>query len=48
MLIEGMPMTSSGGPRRQRRILSAAVALMLAASLGTSAPAAFADDLEDQ
>jgi murein DD-endopeptidase MepM/ murein hydrolase activator NlpD len=54
MLTEGMPMTSSGRPMRkspagrQRRILSAAVALMLAASLGASAPAAFADDLEDQ
>lgn len=55
MHIEGMPMTStSGGPLRrrtvgrQRRVLSAAVALMLAASLGASAPAAFADDLEDQ
>jgi murein DD-endopeptidase MepM/ murein hydrolase activator NlpD len=54
MLTEGMPMTSSGRPirkspaGRQRRILSAAVALMLAASLGASAPAAFADDLEDQ
>ncbi|MFE4835631.1 peptidoglycan DD-metalloendopeptidase family protein [Arthrobacter sp. NPDC056691] len=33
---------------RQRRILSAAVALVLAASLGASAPAAYADDLEDQ
>ncbi|MDQ0619519.1 murein DD-endopeptidase MepM/ murein hydrolase activator NlpD [Arthrobacter globiformis] len=54
MLIEGMPMTSSGRPARrspggrQRRVLSAAVALVLAASLGASAPAAFADDLEDQ
>jgi murein DD-endopeptidase MepM/ murein hydrolase activator NlpD len=54
MLIEGMPMTSSGRPvrrspgGRQRRVLSAAVALVLAASLGASAPAAFADDLEDQ
>jgi murein DD-endopeptidase MepM/ murein hydrolase activator NlpD len=47
MLIEGMPMTSSGGRRRQRRILSAAVSLVLAASLGASAPA-YADDLEDQ
>ncbi|WP_410554098.1 peptidoglycan DD-metalloendopeptidase family protein [Arthrobacter globiformis] len=37
---------SPGG--RQRRILSAAVALVLAASLGASAPAAYADDLEDQ
>ncbi|MFC9352227.1 peptidoglycan DD-metalloendopeptidase family protein [Arthrobacter sp. NPDC057013] len=33
---------------RQHRILSAAVALVLAASLGASAPAAYADDLEDQ
>ncbi|MBT2549784.1 M23 family metallopeptidase [Arthrobacter sp. ISL-65] len=47
-------MTSSGRPARrspggrQRRVLSAAVALVLAASLGASAPAAFADDLEDQ
>jgi murein DD-endopeptidase MepM/ murein hydrolase activator NlpD len=54
MLTEGMPMTSSGRPLRkspaagQRRILSAAVALVLAASLGASAPAAYADDLEDQ
>ncbi|HKS01947.1 MAG TPA: peptidoglycan DD-metalloendopeptidase family protein [Arthrobacter sp.] len=45
--------STSGGPMRrrpgrQRRVLSAAVALMLAASLGASAPAAFADDLEDQ
>ena len=54
MHIEGMPMTSTSGgpmrrrPGRQRRVLSAAVALMLAASLGASAPAAFADDLEDQ
>lgn len=53
MLIEGMPMTSSGRPvrrspgGRQRRVLSAAVALVLAAGLGASAPA-FADDLEDQ
>lgn len=54
MLTEGMPMMSSGRPMRkspagrQRRILSAAVALVLAASLGASAPAAYADDLEDQ
>lgn len=55
MLTEGMPMTSSVRPvrkspaGRQRRIVGAAVALMLAASLGVaSAPAAFADDLEDQ
>ncbi|UKA52925.1 peptidoglycan DD-metalloendopeptidase family protein [Arthrobacter sp. FW305-BF8] len=47
-------MTSSGRPvrrspgGRQRRVLSAAVALVLAASLGASAPAAFAGDLEDQ
>ncbi|PNH84610.1 M23 family metallopeptidase [Arthrobacter sp. AFG20] len=46
-------MTSSGRPvrrspgGRQRRVLSAAVALVLAAGLGASAPA-FADDLEDQ
>lgn len=54
MLTEGMPMMSSGRPMRkspagrQHRILSAAVALVLAASLGASAPAAYADDLEDQ
>ncbi|MET3933378.1 murein DD-endopeptidase MepM/ murein hydrolase activator NlpD [Arthrobacter sp. OAP107] len=54
MPTEGMPMMSSGRPMRkspagrQRRILSAAVALVLAASLGASAPAAYADDLEDQ
>src|SRR6476661_220202 len=54
MLTEGMPMMSSGRPMRknpagrQRRILSAAVALVLVASLGASAPAAYADDLEDQ
>jgi murein DD-endopeptidase MepM/ murein hydrolase activator NlpD len=54
MLTEGMPMMSSGRPMRkspagrQRRILSAAVALVLAASLGAAAPAAYADDLEDQ
>jgi peptidoglycan hydrolase CwlO-like protein len=54
MLTEGMPMMSSGRPMRkspagrQRKILSAAVALVLAASLGASAPAAYADDLEDQ
>jgi murein DD-endopeptidase MepM/ murein hydrolase activator NlpD len=54
MLTEGMPMMSSGRPARkspagrQRRILSAAAALVLAASLGASAPAAYAGDLEDQ
>src|SRR4051812_17656624 len=37
------------GPARTRgRMVSAAVALVLAASLGTSAPVASADDLEDQ
>ncbi|WP_354263293.1 peptidoglycan DD-metalloendopeptidase family protein [Arthrobacter sp. OAP107] len=43
----GRPMRKSPAGR-QRRILSAAVALVLAASLGASAPAAYADDLEDQ
>jgi len=40
------PRTGPAG--RQSRIISAAVALVLAASLGASAPTAFADDLEDQ
>jgi murein DD-endopeptidase MepM/ murein hydrolase activator NlpD len=54
MHIEGMPMTAKPGrhlpsapPGRQRRIISAALAVVLAAGLGSSAPA-FADDLEDQ
>lgn len=38
----------TGPVGRQSRIISAALAMMLAASLGASAPAAFADDLEDQ
>ncbi|TSE15247.1 peptidoglycan DD-metalloendopeptidase family protein [Arthrobacter sp. KBS0703] len=41
-----LPRTAPAG--RQRRIVSAALALVLAASLAASAPAAFADDLEDQ
>ena len=38
----------TGPVGRQSRIISAALAVMLAASLGASAPTAFADDLEDQ
>jgi murein DD-endopeptidase MepM/ murein hydrolase activator NlpD len=41
--------SGQAGPARARgRIVSAALALVLAASLGTSAPVASADDLEDQ
>jgi murein DD-endopeptidase MepM/ murein hydrolase activator NlpD len=55
MNIEGMHMIVKPGRHlpdapvgRQRRIISAALALVLAAGLASSAPAAFADDLEDQ
>ncbi|RAM35171.1 M23 family metallopeptidase [Arthrobacter globiformis] len=47
MTRSGRPVRRSPGGR-QRRVLSAAVALVLAASLGASAPTAFAGDLEDQ
>jgi len=55
MNVEGMPMiaksrwhlrTAPAG--RQRRVISAALALVLFAGLGASTPVAFADDLEDQ
>ena len=54
MHIEGTPMIAKPGRQlpsvpsgRQRRIISAALAVVLAAGLGSSAPA-FAGDLEDQ